>query len=155
MDMKQKTFSIHAFSDWDRLAEELVSEFTTGTILGLSGPLGAGKTTFTQALARALGAEGDPRSPTFSLMRTYQLKNHPVLRRLVHIDAYRLEKPGDFLALNLEEEISEPGTLIVIEWPENIQAWLERQPKYLFMTITPRAGDGREVKLGGQARDNQ
>jgi tRNA threonylcarbamoyladenosine biosynthesis protein TsaE len=145
--MKQKTFSIHSFSDWDHWAEELVPEFTTGTILGLSGPLGAGKTTFTQALARALGAEGDPRSPTFSLMRTYQLKKHPTLRRLVHIDAYRLEKPGDFLALNLEEEMNEPGTLVVIEWPENIQAWLERQQEYYWMTIVPRAGETREVRI--------
>jgi tRNA threonylcarbamoyladenosine biosynthesis protein TsaE len=150
--MTQKTFSIHAFSDWDRWAEELVSEFTAGAILGLSGPLGAGKTTFTQALARALGAEGDPRSPTFSLMRTYQLKNHPTLRRLVHIDAYRLEKPGDFLALNLEEEMSEPGTLVVIEWPENIQAWLERQQSYYWMTIVPQKGETREVRIEKKAR---
>lgn len=143
--MEHATYHIDAFSDWDLCATSIAPELRPGDILALSGPLGAGKTTFTQALARALGSEGDPRSPTFSLMRTYRLNNHPSLKRLIHIDAYRLEKPEDMLALNLEEEMAESGTLLVIEWPENIQAWLNRQPGYCLMTINVQEVERREV----------
>lgn len=144
--MEQRLFVVNALSDWDLCAHTIVSELKPGTVLGLSGPLGAGKTTFTQALARVLGASGDLRSPTFSLVRTYRL-THPVFQRLVHIDAYRLEKPGDLLALNLDEEMHEPGTLVVVEWLENIQTWLERQPNYCLMTITPVKNETREVNI--------
>lgn len=150
--MASSVYVIDAFSDWDTCVTSLAPELQPGDILGLSGPLGAGKTTFTQALARALGALGDPRSPTFSLMRTYQLKHHASLQRLVHIDAYRLEKPGDVLALNLEEEMAEPGTLLVIEWPENVRTWLDRQQKYYFITINPQEGERREVRIEKKER---
>lgn len=143
---------VNELVDWNHLAETMVSGLVAGDILALSGPLGAGKTTFTQALAQTLGVKEVPRSPTFSLMSTYQIHNHPVLRRLVHIDAYRLEKPGDILALNLEEELMEPGSLFVIEWPENIQAWFDHQEKYYFIKIIPHAGEQREVRIEKKTR---
>lgn len=122
-----KLFSVKTLEDWDRVAQGLIVELSPGMILGLSGPLGAGKTTFVQSLARALGAIMTPKSPTFSLMRTYPLPSNPSgCTRLIHVDAYRLEKPEDTHALNLDEEMGETGTLIVIEWPENMKEWISR-----------------------------
>ena len=143
---------VNTLVDWNHLAETVVPELVAGDVLALSGPLGAGKTTFTQALAQTLGVKEVPRSPTFSLMSTYQIHNHPSFRRLVHIDAYRLETPGALLALHLEEEPMEPGSLFVIEWPENIQAWFDRQEKYYFMKIIPQTGEQREVRIETKTR---
>ena len=150
--MLPPSFRIETPSDWERYAQILAGELQPGVIVGLSGPLGAGKTTFTQALAKILGAQGEPRSPTFSLMRTYALTSHPSLRRLIHIDAYRIEKSSDLLAMNLEEELAEPGTILVIEWPENILSWLERQRTYHLLTISLEENDVRTISTQEKKR---
>lgn len=119
--MKQFTFEIGPVEDWKTLAEKVVEHVSAPMILALSGPLGAGKTTFVQALAEVLGVEDRPRSPTFSLLRTYLVpREQKGIRRLVHIDAYRLEKASDVYALDLEGEFAEPGTIVAMEWPEQV-----------------------------------
>lgn len=99
----------------------------TATIIALRGELGAGKTTFTQALAKELGITEVLQSPTYVLMKSYPLsfKNpYPGLEgrfeRLVHIDAYRLERAEEFAALRPEEFLNDPKALVVVEWPERL-----------------------------------
>jgi tRNA threonylcarbamoyladenosine biosynthesis protein TsaE len=134
----KKIFSIHSLDDWNALAQQIAPDLVSGSILALSGPLGAGKTTFVQALAKALGSKDKPKSPTFALMRIYRLK-HPTLKRLVHVDAYRIENEQDLLVLNLDEELTEPGTMLAIEWPEHITRWL-RKKKTLRLSIKLERG---------------
>jgi tRNA threonylcarbamoyladenosine biosynthesis protein TsaE len=93
-------------------------------IVGLSGHLGAGKTAFVKAVAKSLGVKGEVTSPTFVLMKLYELNPTETVKkfpwkRLVHIDAYRLEKPEDLQALDWEELVADKNNLIMIEWPEN------------------------------------
>ena len=141
-------FLVKHLEDWTTVARSITPHLRSGTILTLSGPLGAGKTTFVQALAKELGSQSAPKSPTFSLLRTYGLKTGSDVRRLVHVDAYRIEKPKDVLPLNLDEELTEPGTILAIEWPENLQAWLDRQTtKKIALTINLEENDTREVLL--------
>ncbi|MFA6429802.1 MAG: tRNA (adenosine(37)-N6)-threonylcarbamoyltransferase complex ATPase subunit type 1 TsaE [Patescibacteria group bacterium] len=119
---------IATLDDWKTLAQEIVLALQPGMILGLSGVLGSGKTTFVQYLAQELGETSAPKSPTFALLRTHSL-THPTtaITRLVHVDAYRLEREEDILPLNLEEELATPGTLVIIEWPEQVREWITRQ----------------------------
>lgn len=120
-------WTLSSLEDWNRVAQDVIAQLRDGDILTLSGPLGAGKTTFTQALAQALGAEKMPKSPTFSMMRTYRI-SHEDLTRMIHVDAYRIENEADLVPLDLDEELSVPGTILVIEWPEQIPRWLEMRP---------------------------
>lgn len=140
-------FTVHLMEDWKTVARAVIDTLQAGDILTLSGPLGAGKTTFTQALASELGVQISPRSPTFSLMRMYLFPERNGMTRLIHIDAYRLEKSSDILALNLEEERDEPGTILVIEWPEQISSWLQKQKGVKRLKITLGTGEEREVVL--------
>lgn len=101
------------------------------TVIALTGDLGAGKTTFTQQLARELGVPDIVQSPTYVLMKSYPLsfKNpYPGIEgrfeRLVHIDAYRLETPEEFTTLRPEQFLSDPKTLVVVEWPEKLSGVL-------------------------------
>ncbi|MHB1316714.1 MAG: tRNA (adenosine(37)-N6)-threonylcarbamoyltransferase complex ATPase subunit type 1 TsaE [Minisyncoccota bacterium] len=89
------------------------------TVLGLYGDLGAGKTSFTQGLASALGIIDTVVSPTFVIEKIYTLENQK-FSHLIHIDAYRIEKSEEMLHLGWEEIISNPDNLIVVEWPELI-----------------------------------
>lgn len=96
-----------------RIAETLGSHAFKGLVLLLSGDLGAGKTTFTQGLARGLSIDRTLSSPTFTLMKNY----HGRLD-LNHIDAYRLEHV--FQDLGFEELIGKDG-VTVIEWPDFVK----------------------------------
>ncbi len=91
-------------------------------VVGLYGDLGAGKTTFTQALGKALGIKEAITSPTFVIMKTYKLKNLKTykLKNLIHIDAYRLKKGEELLKLGWADIISDPKNLVLIEWPEQV-----------------------------------
>jgi tRNA threonylcarbamoyladenosine biosynthesis protein TsaE len=130
--------------DWNVVAQEIAAKFKDGNILTLAGPLGAGKTTFVQALALALGAERSPKSPTFSMLRTYPISANG-LSRLLHVDAYRIENEVDLVPLDLDDELGIPGTILVIEWPENIPGWLETR-KHLALTIEMEE-EGRKAEL--------
>jgi tRNA threonylcarbamoyl adenosine modification protein YjeE len=94
----------------ERLGERLGAQLRAGDLVALDGPLGAGKTTFTRGLGRALGIRGPVTSPTFVLART-----HPSLvdgPPLVHVDAYRLNDP-----LELDDlDIDFAGSVVVVEW---------------------------------------
>lgn len=86
--------------DMRALGEQLGKQLEAGTVVVLSGPLGAGKTTLTQGLAAGLGVKGRVQSPTFTIVRTHRAGQRGV--RLLHMDAYRL------LGADVEEGI-EPG----------------------------------------------
>lgn len=100
-------------------------EKNRAALVALEGELGAGKTTFTQALAKRLGVEGAVQSPTYVLMKSYELSNQP-FERLMHIDAYRLADAAEFAALNPASFLVDPGALVVVEWPERIGAALPK-----------------------------
>lgn len=83
-------------------------------IITLSGELGSGKSTFARGALRALGVAGAIKSPTYTLLETYEL---PAVN-VVHLDLYRLKDPGELENLGLAD-YHRPGQLWLIEWPEN------------------------------------
>jgi len=100
--------------------DALEPETNGATLITLSGELGAGKTTFTQAVARALGVEEVVTSPTFVIEKVYGIPEGGKFERLIHIDAYRLGTASELTALGFGEITSHPGNLIFLEWPENV-----------------------------------
>ena len=82
--------------------------------------MGAGKTTFTKILAEELGIEKESvHSPTFILKKEYA-STHARFKRLVHVDAYRFTHPDEAKVLRLEEDLSDPEALVVVEWPSRM-----------------------------------
>lgn len=127
------------------VARELLSSLTpqeTATLITLSGELGAGKTTFTQALARELGVTESVTSPTFVLEKIYDLANQP-FKKLIHLDAYRLTGGKDLAPLNFEELLEEPMNLIVLEWPERVADALPTPT--LAVLLTPHSDGSRTL----------
>lgn len=109
--------------DTEKIAKEFLlkikSNNKSATLVTLSGELGAGKTTFTQALGKHLGIKNKINSPTFVIMKKYVLKSehHDFL---FHLDAYRLKNEKELEKLGWAEIIADPKNLILIEWPENV-----------------------------------
>ena len=113
---------VHCQSQSEGVTRAMGSKFATqlitgGTIL-LHGELGAGKTTFVQGMAEGLGITSSVTSPTFNLLSEYPVTHHPVIHRLVHIDLYRTYGPEDIISLDVHSYQADPGTLVVVEWPE-------------------------------------
>ncbi len=118
-----KTVVSYSLEDTQKFAKEWLASLSQrdeATIVGLYGNLGAGKTTFTQAVARELGIEEPTTSPTFVIEKLYETK-HSFFKRLIHIDAYRLDAGRELTALDFEKLVENPNNLILIEWPENVK----------------------------------
>lgn len=102
--------------------QDLVDSLVLGegaTVVALQGELGAGKTTFTQEVGRILGVGENMHSPTFVIMKIYEI-DWKGFKNLIHVDAYRIEKESELLHLGWQEMLNEPENLILIEWPENV-----------------------------------
>ncbi len=119
-----------------RFARGLVPNKESATFVTLSGSLGAGKTAFTQAVARALGVEEIVTSPTFVLEKIYLLKDQ-LFKRLIHIDAYRLEKGADLASLGFDELMQDAGNLILLEWPEKVASALPKSAVRISLVANP------------------
>lgn len=95
-------------------------------VIALSGNLGAGKTTFTQGFARALGIRERVLSPTFVIMKIYALQKRARAQHFVHIDCYRIHSPRDITPLGVKEIFKDKDAIILIEWPERIRTLIPK-----------------------------
>lgn len=95
------------------------AESSAAAVVGLRGDLGSGKTAFVKELAKILGVEETVTSPTFVILKLYGTR-HPRFKRLVHIDAYRLDSADELVAIGWKDLVADPGSLIAIEWPEKV-----------------------------------
>ncbi|MFO1220501.1 MAG: tRNA (adenosine(37)-N6)-threonylcarbamoyltransferase complex ATPase subunit type 1 TsaE [Burkholderiaceae bacterium] len=108
--------------------------------IALDGPLGAGKTTFTRHLLRALGVAGRIKSPTYALLEPYEVAGHAVS----HIDLYRFDDPREWLDAGLRDVFAAPG-LKLVEWPRKAGELLPTAD--LWLAIEPISDERREVTL--------
>lgn len=83
-------------------------------LIFLTGNLGAGKTTFTRGVLRGLGYTEKVKSPTYTIVESYCVNN----RSLFHFDFYRLHDPSELQEIGLQEYLSFPSAICIIEWPE-------------------------------------
>ena len=111
--MMKGSFEVQSVEETWQLAAELARELKPGDVLCLEGDLGAGKTTFTQGLAHALGVPGRVTSPTFCIVQEHAGER----TLLVHMDLYRLHGEDDVLAIGWEDYLAR-GAILVVEWPE-------------------------------------
>jgi len=144
----ETSFVLNTLEDTEALAEKIASEITGGQILTLSGPVGAGKTTFAKLFAAALGIEKTVLSPTYTLLQPYTLPQ-PIrgISTLIHIDAYRLESPEELSAIGFSDFTNDPSTVILIEWAENVADLLADQ-SVIWMNLEID-GDIRICKIKG------
>jgi tRNA threonylcarbamoyl adenosine modification protein YjeE len=99
--------------------EALGRRLKPGELVTFEGDLGAGKTTFIQAVSRGLGVTHPATSPTYALVHRYQGRRGPVF----HLDCFRLRSPDEAADLDWEGLLVE-GDAILVEWPERAGDWI-------------------------------
>lgn len=133
----------HATRD---LGHRIAAALRPGDLLVLAGPLGAGKTTFTQGLGEALGVRGRVTSPTFVLARVHR---GPL--PLVHVDAYRLREPGaralDLDDLDLDAALEDSVT--VVEWGDGLVEHLSEDRLEVRLARVEQPADRRTAVVVG------
>ncbi len=150
--MEVKTNNLEEFnSEATRFANTLEAKSDVATLVALSGELGAGKTAFVQSVAKSFGITQTVSSPTFVIEKVYELSRETRSRllagrqgfaRLIHIDAYRLEKPEELEHLGWKDIISKPENLIFLEWPERVPSVI---PKSTYRVVLKGEGEGRII----------
>lgn len=115
---------ISNLEDLDRAAKEFLEAIGNATLVAFYAPMGAGKTTFTTAICKALGVQEDAiSSPTFAIVNEYRGKaGQPIY----HFDFYRIERPEEALDIGLYDYL-DSGELCLMEWPENIEGLLPEE----------------------------
>lgn len=108
-------------------------------VVGLRGDLGSGKTTFVQGFAQSLGIEDKILSPTFVIMKKFQMPNqNSKFSSLYHIDCYRIKDEQDMLELGWNKIVSDPHNLVLIEWQERIKKILPKDTVSISFETTKK-----------------
>lgn len=135
------TFDLPDESATEQMAHRLASLLSAPLVLGFSGEIGAGKTTFVRAMLRALGISGGIKSPTYALVESYTIND----LHLHHFDLYRIQEDEELDYIGFRDYFTTPS-ICCIEWPERIQKGLDCIDMQLTLTMK---GMGRELQIHG------
>ena len=111
-------------------------------VLALQGELGAGKTSFVQGLARGLGVKQNVLSPTFLIIKKYEILN---TRYFYHVDCYRLKNAKELLELEWKEIIENPQNIVAIEWADHVKSIIPKDALWVSFSHTKGKLTGRTI----------
>jgi len=143
--MNSYKFNINSPEEMMSFADKIVPLLPNGTVICLTGDLGAGKTTFVRGLAHALHINEVVQSPTFNIMKLYLNGDKP----LIHIDAYRLVDTNT--DIGLDEYIGEERGITAIEWPMYIESLIPDD--HIEISITNLGDNNREIVIISKSRE--
>lgn len=106
---------VHSLKETEKIANDFASSLKGGEVVLLNGDLGAGKTTFTQYVFKALGVKETVTSPTFAILKSYNGRF-----KLHHFDTYRITTE-EAIESGFDEIFEEKDSIIFVEWSENIK----------------------------------
>ena len=105
----------------------LIKGFKNSLLINLIGNLGAGKTTFIRGLIQELGFDEFVKSPTFTIVESYESDNLKVF----HFDLYRIEDDKELQAIGVEDYLTEENAITLVEWPEKSKRYFNN-PDYII-----------------------
>lgn len=127
----------------DPIAHELISLIGSHRLLAFYGTMGAGKTTFIQAICRALGVASEVTSPTFAIVNEYQADGEALV---YHFDFYRIKDITEVLDFGIDEYF-DSGSWCLMEWPEKLEMLLPEPLVRIFLEEQPDAARRIRVEL--------
>jgi len=142
--MNQKIIT-KSFEQTQSFAQEFANTLKGGDILLLFGDLGAGKTTFMQGVAKGLDISQTALSPTFIIMRSYEVSNNEEIKNLYHLDLYRINSEHDLDGLGMQEIFVDNKSIVAIEWPEKLGKMLPE--KRIEIRLKYISDEEREITI--------
>ena len=147
--LEEKRYFSETAEETRLLGRDFGNTLSPRTLICFRGDLGAGKTTFIQGILRACGARPPFISPTFVLMKEYDLDTPTAngIRRVYHADAYRMERAEDFEKIGFTEWCADPEGIVLLEWPERIESLLPEQRIEIRFSIGAENMDARKITV--------
>ena len=139
----QKTITINSLDELPRAAKEFAEVMDSYTVFAFFGQMGAGKTTFINALCTELGVDDITNSPSFSIINEY--RSDTTAELIYHFDLYRLESLEEAFDIGVEDYF-DSGALCLLEWPERIDDILPGDT--VKVSITVNDDDTRTITIG-------
>lgn len=124
---------IESLATIDNAARQFLAEIGENRLLAFYGNMGAGKTTFTVALCKALGVQDSVSSPTFAIVNEYRCADGAPL---FHFDFYRIKNNAEAMDIGVEDYFYS-GEMCIMEWPENIEDLLPEETKKIRISVNP------------------
>ena len=138
---KMETYTSAGLDELDKVAGQILDKYPKKRLFAISGPMGAGKTTFIQALCRKLKVKDTVTSPTFSIVNEYLTKaGEPVY----HFDLYRLRKPEEMLDIGYEDYFYS-GKYCFIEWPQVSADLIPDDSLYITIVVDDESRERRFI----------
>lgn len=113
-------------AEMEKFSRAVAKNLKGGAVLALTGELGAGKTSFVKGLAKALGIRKNVQSPTFLLMKCYPtpkaIRAKKNIHDFCHVDAYRIKKDHELMAIGFVEHLEDEATVMIVEWANLVKA---------------------------------
>jgi len=138
-EVVDRVLELHSEAAQERLGAGIAAACEAPLLIFLEGELGAGKTTLARGFLRALGHRGAVKSPTYTLIESYDVDGTAVF----HLDLYRVADPEELEYLGLRELLAETA-LVLVEWPERGAGWLPAPDLRVCIRHCP---DGRRIEL--------
>ncbi len=147
--LEEKRYFSETAEETRLLGRDFGNTLSPGTLICFRGDLGAGKTTFIQGMLAVLGARPPFISPTFVLMKEYDLDTPTAngIRRVYHADAYRMERAEDFEKIGFTEWCADPEGIVLLEWPERIESLLPEQRIEISLRLIDSKDSAREIHI--------
>lgn len=132
--MDQTQIQAATIDELRQVVQSLLASLRPGMLIGLSGSLGAGKTTFVKLLAELMGVQEDVISPTYVYHQSYVLpKSYQGIDHLHHLDLYRIHSDQDFDTLDLVT--NDPAGLVCIEWIDQVPKLIKQADLIISFTV--------------------
>jgi len=128
------------------VGRKLAKKLKGGDVIGLIGKLGAGKTILVKGIANGLGIKKIVTSPTFILMKIYNIKKNKKIKYLCHIDAYRLKNSKDLFSIGANDWLKNKNVLTIIEWAEHVKDILPKNKLLIKIKFSKKRNE-RKIEI--------
>lgn len=140
----KNTYISNSVEETEAVGRKFAMSLSSGDTVCLYGELGAGKTVFVKGLMKGLGIEERVTSPTFTLIREYNVNYNSIIK-IYHIDLYRLENVEQVKNIGILELFNENNSIVVIEWAEKMDDLLPK--KRIDVQIKQIDNNNRDIKI--------
>lgn len=124
-----------------KFSQKFAKTLKGGEVISLVGELGSGKTTFVKGLAKALGVKDNVTSPTFIRLIAYEIPSNKKIKKLVHIDAYRIIDVDEMIDAGIEDYLNEKDTVTIVEWGDKLKRILPKDTIWITFKLKVKTNE--------------